>query len=341
MQPLVSILIPAYNAQATIADTIASARRQTWARKEIILVDDGSTDQTPSIVRGFPTDFMTVFTQKNLGAAAARNQALAMSKGDYIQWLDADDLLAPDKIEAQLKLVDYASGSRSLLSSAWGSFNYRVSRAKFSPTPLWCNLTPVQWLLYKMRHNLYMMPASWLISRELTTAAGLWDTRLSLDDDGEYFCRILMASDGVRFSPEARSYYRHSSFSSLSHVDHSDKKLESLFLSLLLHMKYLLALENSHRTRSACAKYLQRWMIHFYPARLDLVRELETMGASLGRRLERPDLRWKYIWLQRSFGWEFAKQAQFFLPKVKHTLLRSWDRAHHKLESRSPTKDRA
>jgi glycosyltransferase involved in cell wall biosynthesis len=341
MQPLVSILIPAYNAQATIADTLKSALGQTWVRKEIIVIDDGATDRTLSIVRQFPAASLTVFTQKNRGAAAARNQALAMSKGDYIQWLDADDLLAPDKIETQMKLVDHASAKRPLLSSAWGSFNYRVAKARFSPTPLWCSLSPVQWLLYKLRYNLYMMPASWLISRELTTAAGPWDTRLSLDDDGEYFCRILMASDGVLFSPEAKSYYRHSSFSSLSHVDHSDRKLESLFLSLQMHMDYLLSLEDSARTRSACVKYLQRWLIHFYPARLDLVMQLELLATRLGRRLEHPDLRWKYVWLQRSFGWEFAKRAQVFLPKAKHTLLRTWDKTLHRIEKRKPTNHRA
>src|SRR6516225_12133852 len=98
MKPLVSILIPAYNAQEWIADTIISALGQTWSRKEIIVVDDGSTDQTLAIARQFASKDVVVVTQRNQGASAARNHALSLSQGDYIQWLDADDLLSTDKI---------------------------------------------------------------------------------------------------------------------------------------------------------------------------------------------------------------------------------------------------
>ncbi len=95
---------------------------------------------------------------------------------------------------------------------------YRPSRAKFIPTALWNNLSPVEWLLRKMGNNLHMQPANWLVSRELTETAGAWDTRLSLDDDGEYFSRVLLSSAGTRFVPEAKSYYRMSSSASLSKV---------------------------------------------------------------------------------------------------------------------------
>src|SRR5207248_8968504 len=103
MKPLVSILIPAYNAEPWITDTIQSALAQTWMRKEIIIIDDGSTDQTLSIARQFASKTVSVIAQRNQGAAAARNKAFALSQGGYIQWLDADDLLSPDKIEAQVK----------------------------------------------------------------------------------------------------------------------------------------------------------------------------------------------------------------------------------------------
>ena len=102
MKPLVSILIPAYNAEEWIADTIQSAIAQTWPRKEIIVVDDGSRDRTAEVARRFASKEVAVVSTENQGAAAARNHALQLSQGDYIQWLDADDLLAPDKIERQL-----------------------------------------------------------------------------------------------------------------------------------------------------------------------------------------------------------------------------------------------
>src|ERR1700675_2171159 len=90
--PLVSILIPAFNAQEWIGDTLRSALAQTWANKEIIVVDDGSRDQTAAAARKFEADGVRVVTQKNQGAAASRNNAFALCHGDYIQWLDADDL---------------------------------------------------------------------------------------------------------------------------------------------------------------------------------------------------------------------------------------------------------
>ncbi len=82
MAPLVSILIPAYNSERWIADTIRSALGQTWQNKEIIIVDDGSVDQTLSIARQFASKTVAVVTQKNQGAAAARNKAFSLSRGD-------------------------------------------------------------------------------------------------------------------------------------------------------------------------------------------------------------------------------------------------------------------
>src|SRR5260370_15243171 len=179
MKPIVPILIPAYNAEAWIADTIESAIGQTWPRKEIIVVDAGQTDQTLAIARRFASKDVAVVTHENQGAASTRNHALSLSQGDYIQWLDADDLLSPDKVERQMEAADKIRNSRTLLSSGWGYFAYQTERAKFSPTSLWCDLSPVEWLLRKMGENLHMQTATWLVSRELTEDAGPWDTRLS------------------------------------------------------------------------------------------------------------------------------------------------------------------
>ncbi len=234
MRPIVSILIPAYNVERWLADAIRSALGQTWPHKEIIVVDDGSRDRTLSVARQFASRGVSVVTQTNQGAAADRNRALSLSQGDYIQWLDADDVLATDKIAKQMEAAQEHQSKRVLFSSAWGAFMYRVSRAQFCPTPLWCDLSPVEWLLRKMGQNLHMQTATWLVSRELTEAAGPWDTRLSLDDDGEYFSRVVLASDAIRFAPDAKVFYRQPGFDRLSSIDRSDKKLESQFLSMRL-----------------------------------------------------------------------------------------------------------
>lgn len=192
MKQLVSILIPAYNAEAWIADTIRSAITQTWPRKEIIVVDDGSTDQTLAVARRFASKEVAVVTQKNQGASAARNHALSLSQGDYIQWLDADDLLSPDKIASQIGGIE--------------------------EVPKQSNTVLVGMGLLRVPDRAGMRTATWLVSRELTDATGPWDNRLFVDDDGEYFCRAIVASDGIRFIPEAKVLYRVTPSSRLSYI---------------------------------------------------------------------------------------------------------------------------
>ena len=334
MRPLVSILIPAFNAQEWMADTIDSALGQTWDRKEIIIVDDGSTDRTLEIARQYESDYVRVFTQKNQGAAATRNQAFSLSQGDFIQWLDADDLLAPDKIAKQMEALRKSPNTRLLFSSEWGRFLYRYHRAKFDPTSLWCDLSPAEWLFRKMGQNLHMQTATWLVSRELTEAAGPWNTQLLGDDDGEYFCRVLLQSEGVRFVPEAKVYYRASGASSLSYVGRSDKKREAQWRSMELHIGYLRSLEDSARVRAACVRYLQNWLVYFYPERPDIVKQANQMANTLGGQLQVPRLSWKYAWMKPLFGSGLTYRAQVLLPRVRSRLQRSWDKAlfllHHR-----------
>lgn len=333
MQPLVSILIPAYNCQDWIADTLRSAIDQTWPRKEIIVVDDGSKDRTAEVARRFASKEVSVVTTKNQGAAAARNHALGHSQGDYIQWLDADDLLSPDKIERQLAALRESESKRILLSSAWAYFNYRPQRARFVPTSLWHDLSPVDWLSRKMGENLHMQTATWLTSRELAEAAGPWNTRLLSDDDGEYFCRVLLASEGTRFVPEARVFYRVTPSGRLSHVGTSDKKKDALLLSMRLHVQYLTSLEDSPRVRKACLTYLQTWYENVYPERSDLVAEVQSLAAQVHGSVAEPRLRWKYAWMKPLFGWKAAKWAQIALPLFKASLIRRWDKAMYRLEA--------
>ncbi len=324
MEPLVSILIPAFNAERWIADTIRSALDQTWPRKEIIVVDDGSTDQTLPIARQFASDVVSVITQLNQGAAAARNKAFSLCHGDYIQWLDADDLLAPDKIAKQIDALKDCPGKKTVLSSVWGHFIFRPAKARFVPTPLWCDLTSIEWLLRKWEKNVFMQTATWLVSRELTEIAGPWDTRLLGDDDGEYFSRVILASDGIRFIPEARVFYRRG-VGTLSYVGRSNRKLEAHFLSMQLHINHIRAVEDSARVRTACLKYLQGDLLNFYPERPDIVKRVEDLAANLGGRLEVPRLPWKYTWIQKTLGWTAAKQTQFYYNRFKFFLFKSWD----------------
>lgn len=334
IKPLVSILVPAYNAEEWIADTLRSAIAQTWEPKEIIVVDDGSTDGTLAIARRFESAELRVATQMNQGAAAARNTAFSLSRGDYIQYLDADDLMAPDKIAKQMEALGDSPNSRTLLSGSWGRFMYRYYRTRFMPSALWCDLSPVEWLIRKMQLNLYMQTSTWLVSRELAEAAGPWDTRLLGDDDGEYFCRVLLACDSVQFVPEAKIYYRNSGPNCLSYIGESDRKKVALLCSMELHIRYILSLQDSPRVREACVTYLQNWASFFYPERADLVKRVEEIAASLGGRLQLPTLSWKALWVAALFGRRRAKRAQVFLVRVKWSMERFWDRTMFQIRRR-------
>src|SRR6266513_2058220 len=331
MKPLVSILITAYNAEETIAYTLESAVAQPWRRKEIIVVDDGSTDRTAEVVRRFKE--VELVSTENHGLSGAQNNAFPLSQGDYIQYLDADDLLVPDKIERQLAALRELDSKRVLLSSPWAPFYYRIRHARFVRNALCQDLPPVEWLLRKMEQNLHMQNATWLVSRELAEAAGPWDTRLHFDQDGEYFCRVLLASEGTRFVPGTGIYYRASGANSVSFIGNSDKKKDSLLLSMKLHIQYLRSLEESERVRKACLAYLQlRYGNVFYPERPDLMQEAEQLAEMLGGRLQPPKLSWKYLWIQKLFGLAVAKRVRNRWNQYKSAVMGSWDKALFRLQ---------
>ena len=292
--PLVSILIPTYNAQEWISDSIESALAQSWSRKEIVIVDDGSRDKTLEVVRRYESKDVHVVRQENQGAAAARNTAFAHSQGDYIQWLDADDLLGVDKIRRQLESAAQSSDPRILFSSAWAYFMYRPEAAQFKPTQLWEDLAPVDWMLTKWTHNLHMQTATWLVSRELTESAGPWNTKLLGDDDGEYFSRVVLRSRAIQFVPDAKVYYRVVGTGRLSHIGRSNAKLEAQLRSMLLQIGYVRSIEDGARVHAAIVQYLQTWLPHFYPERPDLVSQMESVASEAGGVLTTPQIGWKY-----------------------------------------------
>lgn len=339
-KPLVSILIPAYNAEDWIGYTLESAVGQTWPRKEIIVVNDGSRDRTEKEARRFASREVKVVSTENQGLSAAVNHAYRLCQGDYIQELDSDDLLAPDKIERQMNALREGDSKRTLLSSPWGYFYYRTRHARFVRNSLWNDLSPVEWLLRKMGENLHMQNATWLVSREIAEAAGPWDENLHYDQDGEYFCRVLMASEKTRFVEGARVFYRVSSSNRISYIGASERKRASLLRSMKLHVRYLRSLEGSERVRKACLTYLQTWSEQFYPEPADMFAELQGLATELQGRIELPTLRWKYSWMQPVFGTRAARWAQRVLPETKSWFNREWDRAMFTFEARQATNRR-
>ncbi len=104
-KPRVSIIVPTYNRGYCIAEAIQSVREQTWTDWELIVLDDGSTDETAAVLRRFP-DIRTIALPRNAGVSRARNRGIQEARGAYIGFLDSDDLWRPRKLETQLEWME-------------------------------------------------------------------------------------------------------------------------------------------------------------------------------------------------------------------------------------------
>src|ERR1700761_7775050 len=135
MQPLVSVIIPVFNSERYLAETVSSVLNQTYKNIELILVDDGSEDGSLALAHTFESEHVKIFHQPNNGASSARNKGLAQAKGEYIQYLDADDLLSANKIEQQVIVLQKNPGYICTCPTAYFQDEEDFSNKK--PTEHW------------------------------------------------------------------------------------------------------------------------------------------------------------------------------------------------------------
>jgi hypothetical protein len=165
-----------------------------------------------------------------------------------------------------------------------------------------------------------MQCALWLIPRPVLETSGLWDERLSLINDFEFFARVLVHTDGVRFTPGARLYYRSGLDDSLSGQTSRDH-VESAFHSLMNGTQHLLDREDNPRTRRAAANMLQDFIYTFYPDHPDLRSRVAERVAELGGSDLPPDGPPGFQALRRVTGWRIARRVERFAQR--HNLTRS------------------
>ncbi len=121
---LVSVIMPTHNAERWVVDTLDNLNAQTWPHIELIVVDDASSDGTVAAVRrtladGFRHPWQIIELDRNVGPSAARNVALKAVKGDWVQYLDSDDFLAPDKLALQMAVCEAAPADVAAVYSPW------------------------------------------------------------------------------------------------------------------------------------------------------------------------------------------------------------------------------
>lgn len=318
----VSILVPVYNAELYLERTMESALSQTWADKEIIIVDDGSTDNSLNIARRFESHVVKVYTQTNAGGGSARNRAFRESSGEYIQYLDADDLITENKIEAQLDVLKNA-GPGVIASCSWKRFvkesdlHDRIRHNKDLDMDF---DNPIDWLLSAWEGKGMASSSSWLVPRKVVEEAGEWDERLLANQDGEFFCRVLLKSRGIRYAPVGEAYYRNGVPTSIT-SNKSTAKCKSYLLSYKLYEENILQYENSYRVRHALMCNYLNFMYYNYDTCRNSVEDAKSRIRELG--FEQLEI-WgkiKFKAVAQFVGFERAlKLRSYYRRKIKFKL---------------------
>ncbi len=309
--PLVSVIIPAYNSGEYIPDSLDSVFNQTFKDLEIIVVDDGSTDHTLEVVERFGTKIRLI-KQSNGGAPAARNHGFSISKGKFIQFLDADDLLSPRKIEVQVNV--FRGKEDCIANGRWGRFYSNDplnEKVQWGPHPsLQEDLNPVEWLCKTHMSQ----TACWLTPRTLIEMAGPWDESLVINQDGEFFTRVVSASKKVYFCDEAKIYYRSRLRESITSRAKSDQALDSFFRTCQSFEKVIRKLEDTERTWLACANKYQEFVYSAFPVRMDLVtgaeKKIQELGGSTWPPYKGSSINHLLTGL---FGWKFPARLRHIL----------------------------
>ena len=275
--PLVSILIPCFNNARYVGEAIDSALRQTYPNIEVIVINDGSTDGSEKVLASYG-DRITWKSIKNSGACAARNEALRMSRGEFIQFLDSDDLLFPEKVERQLPLL--VEGKADLVFCKGTIFgDGKPERPKKSPV-----ISPngKDAFVYTLRQGL-STPAPLHRRSTLEQVDGF---RTGLPCAQEYDLHVRLAASGVRIKLIDECLVRIRHHSAEARISQNTRPAGAL-LRILIELSEILLDKPLYRLgksrRKALASLLAQHAIYAYR---NGARNLPTRGFILARRLD-------------------------------------------------------
>jgi len=239
VQPLVSIIIPTYNRAHLIGETLDSVLAQTYQNWECIVVDDGSTDDTLELLQKYnERDNRIRFLErpegKIKGAASSRNVGFENSKGQYIQYLDSDDLLPQDKLELQMALLSKAP-KNTVATCKWGIFkkNVEIDLVIVDKMKYKKRYSPEEFLEALGQGNTYLPPHTYLIPRNLVKKSEGWNENISTNDDAEFMVRVLIKASQIILIKELTVYYRDFSGDNLSFFS-NPQRLQSAIKSWIL-----------------------------------------------------------------------------------------------------------
>jgi glycosyltransferase involved in cell wall biosynthesis len=316
--PLVSIIVPAFNAEQWIRSTLTSALSQTYSRIEVIVVDDGSTDDTVAIAESIGDERVCIVVQENAGACEARNRGLEEAQGDYVQFLDADDLLSPDKIERQIvRLKHETEGTVSTCS--WARFwDDDVSTAQFETHYDWKDYPePLEWLIQCGRGYGTMPTVVWLAPRSILDEVGPWTKSLRVNQDGEYFARVVLAAPQIAFVSDARAYYRSGRKNSISQV-RNRAVLESRIDAMELIASHMLRFRDTPEVREAVAGLFMFAAMRAFPNYPDITKRAEERVEYFGGSARLPNGGRGFRAIRDVLGWKTAMKLQAYWRRLRY-----------------------
>ncbi len=309
--PLVSFLTPAYNAAAYLGATIQSALGQTYPRVELIVVNDGSHDETLAVARSFRDPRVKVIDQQNRGQSASENVAFRACQGEYVVYLDSDDLVSPEKVEVQIRRLREADRG-CVAFGPWGRFHDDTTNTRFVPEPFWRDIAPIDFHVEMWERHSMVQGGCYMLPREFVETAPPWDESLFLLNDFPYFPRVLMQARQLLFCPKAILYYRSGLPNSLSGKK-SPAAWASAHSAVTSGTAFLIQQEDSLRTRRAWCRQLEEFVYTSYPAASRLRQQAWQQVKKLGGPYTQPQWGPKMGAVSSVLGWKLAKRLRLWL----------------------------
>lgn len=320
---LVSIIIPVHNAASLLKETIDSAVNQTYPYKEVIVVDDGSSDNSFALATCYQSSQVKVVRQENSGAAVARNTGLRIAKGELIQFLDAGDLLSPDKIEKQALALEKAPNKLAVCNFIKFERSEELQttddpeQSKF----IFTSNQPLDFLLNLWGANgtsNFIQTNCWLVPRTLIEKGGGWRAYRCPDDDGEFFTRMILASDGIIYVPGIYNYYRMAAGANQLSSNRNHKYLMNTLLTIDLKYAYLLQNGNHPGIKKAMAKQYLDFAVYQYPSQPLLAEIAFRRYKQTGIEAALPIIGGIFFeMIKNIFGWKTARWIRHYLREIK------------------------
>lgn len=313
--PRISVIMPAYNAEKYIEESVGSVLSQNYPNFELIIVNDGSTDRTLEVLAQFTDPRIRVFSQENKGQSIAMNFGIRQSSGEFIKFLDADDLINSDHLLSQYNAIKDAPNC--IASCRWAYFTGSYEHVNFLKEKTHKNyVNPVDWIYDSLTYDKGMMGGwMWLIPRQVLEKAGYWDERLSLNNDFDFSIRVLLSSSGIHFASGAKFYYRKGVSNALSGT-FSEKAFESAYLTTCLGRDHLLKREDTPRVRKLLADRFQGWVYIMYSSYAEMAEKAQAAADALGGSALKPSGGLLFRTLNTFLPWKTIRIMQSVIYKA-------------------------